>query len=90
MYSGLQVLGALPGNSVIGDDETPASVGDIDLGGPATTIAASGGHTCALLSGGRVRCWGSAYKGELGYGTPLIGDIGNDETPASAGDVPFR
>jgi alpha-tubulin suppressor-like RCC1 family protein len=79
-----------PNELVIGDDETPASVGDIDLGGPASQIAAGGNHTCALLPGGTVRCWGSAYKGELGYGAPLVGDVGDNETPAGAGDVPFR
>jgi hypothetical protein len=32
-----------------------------------------------------VRCWGRASTGALGYGN--IFDIGDDETPASAGDV---
>jgi alpha-tubulin suppressor-like RCC1 family protein len=78
-----------PDNNAVGDDETPASVGDIELGAPASHIAAGGDHTCALLPGGTVRCWGSANKGELGYGTPLIGNIGDNESPANAGDVPW-
>jgi alpha-tubulin suppressor-like RCC1 family protein len=69
----------------IGDDETPASVGDVDVGGTVTQIAAGSEMTCALLSTGAVRCWGVGGSGGLGYGNQF--DIGDDETPASAGDV---
>jgi len=69
----------------VGDDETPASVGDIDIGENVVTIAAGGYHTCALLSTGNVRCWGENENGQLGYGNTE--DIGDDETPASVGDV---
>ncbi len=69
----------------IGDDETPASAGDVDLGGLATQVAAGNWHTCALLQTGAVRCWGYGGTGALGYGN--LNNIGDDETPASAGDV---
>ena len=69
----------------IGDDELPFTAGDIDVGGTVTQIAAGGDHTCALLIGGRVRCWGSAFNGQLGYGN--TNRIGDNETPDSAGDV---
>ena len=69
----------------IGDDETPASAGDVDVGGPVTDIDIGFLHTCALLEDGRVRCWGRGENGALGYGN--LDDIGDDETPASAGDV---
>jgi alpha-tubulin suppressor-like RCC1 family protein len=49
-------------------------------------IAADYGHACALLTKGAVRCWGWNHCGQLGYGN--IGNIGDDETPASAGDMP--
>jgi cysteine-rich repeat protein len=69
----------------IGDNETPASAGDVNVGGPVIQLAAGHGHTCALLSTGAVRCWGSAEHGHLGYGN--INRIGDNETPASAGNV---
>ncbi|MEM9693534.1 MAG: EGF domain-containing protein, partial [Myxococcota bacterium] len=70
----------------IGDDETPASRGDIQLGGAALDVDAGWFHTCAVLDTGTVRCWGFGYTGQLGYGANA--DIGDDEHPASAGDVP--
>jgi alpha-tubulin suppressor-like RCC1 family protein len=73
----------------IGDDETPASAGDVPLGAPATHIDVGFLHTCAILQSGAVRCWGRAETGALGYGSVDINDIGDDETPASAGDVPM-
>jgi alpha-tubulin suppressor-like RCC1 family protein len=69
----------------VGDDETPASVGDIDVGGTVTRIDVGFLHVCALLEGGSVRCWGRGSTAALGYGN--VNDIGDDETPASAGDL---
>ncbi|MDQ3871504.1 MAG: hypothetical protein M3301_07825, partial [Chloroflexota bacterium] len=85
-YSGNGQLGY--GNTnTIGDDETPGSVGPVDLGGghTATAISAGTGHTCALLDDGNVRCWGFGGDGRLGYGN--LNNIGNDESPASVGPV---
>lgn len=65
---------------------SPVTSGDVRVGGKVTQIAVGLVHTCALLDGGRVRCWGSASSGALGYGNGV--DIGDDETPESAGDVP--
>lgn len=74
------------GNSEdIGDDETPKSAGDVNVGGPVKQIAAGGRHTCALLESGKVRCWGRGDLGALGYGNKET--IGDDEPPESAGDV---
>jgi len=69
----------------LGDDETPASAGDVNVGGRVVQISAGGVHTCALLDTGAVRCWGMGHYGHLGYGN--INNIGDDELPASAGDV---
>jgi alpha-tubulin suppressor-like RCC1 family protein len=72
----------------IGDDEVPATAGDVNVGGPVVQVEVGGATTCALLVGGHVRCWGGDVGGALGYGRPLGGPIGDDETPATAGDVP--
>lgn len=65
--------------------ETPAGLEPIDLGGPATAIAAGLDHTCALLADGSVRCWGENEKGQLGLGH--VDDVGITETPAQAGPL---
>ena len=77
--------------TTIGDDETPGSVGPVDLGVGRTAdqIDAGGGTTCAVLDDGTVPCWGGggafAFPGELGYGNTNV--IGDDETPGSVGPV---
>ena len=69
----------------IGDDETPGSVGAVELGAPVKAISAGNFHTCALLEGGSVRCWGYGGEGRLGYANN--DNVGDDETPASVGPV---
>jgi alpha-tubulin suppressor-like RCC1 family protein len=69
----------------IGDTETPASAGDVMVGGPVTQLALGNAHTCALLTAGTVRCWGDNTTGVLGYANTQT--IGDDETPAAAGDI---
>jgi alpha-tubulin suppressor-like RCC1 family protein len=70
----------------VGLADTPADVGDVDVGGVAVQLVAGNAHTCALLVGGTVRCWGWGAQGQLGYGNTQ--DIGDDELPSTAGDVP--
>jgi len=68
----------------IGDDETPGSVGPVNLGPghTATAITAGGRHTCAVLDDSTVRCWGYAGAGQLGYGN--TNNVG--ETPTTTPD----
>jgi cysteine-rich repeat protein len=74
--------------NTIGDTETPATAGNVNVGGVVVQLAAGGTHTCTLLGTGAVRCWGSGLYGRLGYGN--TSNIGDNETPASAGDVLYR
>jgi len=71
----------------IGDDETPAAAGPVDVGANGKVIALAAGdyHSCAVLDGGTVRCWGYGNEGQLGYATRNM--VGDDETPAAAGPV---
>jgi len=68
----------------------PGAAGPVDLGGPAVAISAGAAHTCAILVGGSVRCWGFGggdfpMDGRLGYGDTR--NIGDTETPGSVGPV---
>ncbi len=69
----------------IGDDETPDAVDPVKLGGRAIALVAGAFHTCALLDGGAVRCWGFGGNGRLGYAN--TNSIGDDESPDVAGPV---
>jgi alpha-tubulin suppressor-like RCC1 family protein len=68
----------------------------VDLGGAlAVAIAAGASHTCAALSGGGVKCWGSNSAGQLGVPaslasshTPLdaaVTGVASSGTPLAAG-----
>ncbi|MEM9452799.1 MAG: hypothetical protein AAGF11_01385 [Myxococcota bacterium] len=69
----------------VGDDERPVAWAPVSLGGPAVSLAAGAEHTCAVLHGGAVRCWGGGERGQLGYGNTHA--VGDDETPAAVAAV---
>ena len=70
----------------IGDVEAPAALPALDVGDEAAALTAGSSHACALLRSGNLRCWGLAEGGRLGYANGL--DVGDDEIPARASDVP--
>ncbi len=37
-----------------------------------TSIALGNGHTCAIEAGGRVKCWGANFNGQLGIGNTVV------------------
>jgi alpha-tubulin suppressor-like RCC1 family protein len=72
--------------SVRGDG--PAEMGDslpevaLGAGRTATAVAAGGNHTCALLNGGQVKCWGDNFRGQLGLGNT----VNRGDGPGEMGD----
>ncbi len=69
----------------IGDTEKPSAVGDVDVGGTVTQLAAGRDHTCALLQTGAVRCWGAATYGQTGHSNVIT--IGDTELASAGGDI---
>jgi len=61
----------------------PATTIDFGGDGPALEIAAGTAHTCALLQGGKVGCWGEATAGKVGNGDPT------DDVMDEPGEAPF-
>lgn len=78
----------LPGLMAVGDDELPGDVPAVNLGEGevAQQVAAGTDHTCALLGGGGVLCFGRDNVGQLA--TPAVNvSIGDDEDPATSTPV---
>jgi alpha-tubulin suppressor-like RCC1 family protein len=57
----------------------------VNVGESVSRVSAGATQTCVVTVPGNVRCWGSGLNGQLGYGN--LDNIGDDETPATAGNV---
>ncbi|HWN68558.1 MAG TPA: alpha-L-fucosidase, partial [Haliangium sp.] len=63
---GLGSEGQLGRGDTLSHSQPPSS---INLGGSSAYLIAGGtGHTCAVKSNGRARCWGRGDEGQLGQG----------------------
>ena len=80
-------LGYLGQNQDIGDDETPADMGFVNVGAGVVQLALGTNFTCALLDTDEVKCWGSGQHGRLGQGSQA--DFGIDEEPADIPAIDF-
>jgi alpha-tubulin suppressor-like RCC1 family protein len=67
------------GAGELGDALPPV---DLGTGRSAVALAAGFSHTCALLDGGQVKCWGGGFAGALGVPASSIG-----AAPAEMGDA---
>lgn len=67
----------------IGGSPHPGDLPPIDIGGDVVQFAMFHEHTCAVLDGGTVRCFGRNTNGQLGTGDTQ--PVGDNEHP---GDVP--
>lgn len=56
----------------------------VELGAPAIWVTAGQAHTCALLEGGQLKCWGKNSSGRLGLGDGQA----RGTTPDSMADLP--
>ncbi|WP_437893217.1 hypothetical protein [Sorangium sp. So ce124] len=56
---------------------------DVDVGETVTGLVAGEAHTCALLAGGRVKCWGLNDSGQLGLGDT----VNRGDAPDGMGDT---
>ena len=74
-------------NETIGDDEFPEVAGTVDVDATAVELSAGVGHTCVVLSDGRVQCWGANSVGQLGIGSTAT--IGDDEPPDTTTPLNF-
>lgn len=84
-YDALGQLG-LGTTAWVGDEpgELAASPGvDLGQGVVAVAVATSYDHSCALLSGGAVKCWGDNASGQLGLGDTLS----RGDEPGEMGDA---
>lgn len=75
----------------VGDGNGPsvAEMGNVPVGCAVDDVALGFNHTCALLAGGAVRCWGFGGEGRLGYGQQNpVGGAEDSPSIVDTGDVP--
>ncbi|MBI2522045.1 MAG: tandem-95 repeat protein [Bdellovibrio sp.] len=84
------------GNTItIGNERGPYrhlyDAGSIELGAKALELSAGKNHTCALIEGGKVRCWGANHRGQAGF-DGLFTALGDEpsELPSLLGDIPLN
>ena len=82
-FSGVGQLG-YGHTTTLGDQPGEMPTPDVAVGGLARELALGTNHTCAMLAGDKVRCWGNG--GVLGYGN--LDSIGDKPGEMPPGDVP--
>lgn len=73
------------GEDAVTQRRTP--VADVRLEGSARAIAAGDNHTCALMTNGKVKCWGYNGRGQLGNGSTITRSVTPVEVQGLDGEV---
>jgi len=71
------------GNGTTVNSNVPVNVFGLSSG--VSAISARWSHTCALMSGGGVKCWGQNLDGELGNGTNTNSNVPTDVSGLASG-----
>ncbi len=84
------------GNGTTTPTARPGAAGVVGLASDITAISAGDNHTCAITSGGEVKCWGYNSAGQLNADEPEVSAVPlavDTETPPSgppAAEVPIH
>ena len=68
--------------------DVPVEVGGGIVGKNITAIGGTGDVSCAIADG-KIYCWGSNYRGELGYNAPSHPTLSPDPVPVATGGDPY-
>ena len=66
----------------------PVEVGGDIVGKNVTAIGGTGDVSCAIADG-KIYCWGSNYRGELGYNAPSHPTLSPNPVPVATGGDPY-
>lgn len=69
----------------LGDDELVSTIPNVPFSSKVLQLATGSSHTCALIEGQKVRCWGRNSFGQVGLG--YVDIIGDDEAANSIAPI---